>query len=76
MTPTVIIFILAGILLAALIALLIIGRDRYRLRERVGNLNQELIEVSADASVGRRAVLGCRHRVSQSLNNRSPDSGP
>ncbi|MDH3440667.1 MAG: EAL domain-containing protein [Gammaproteobacteria bacterium] len=54
MTPTVIIIALAGILAAALIVLVVIGRDRRRLRRRVGNLNDELIEVSADASVGRR----------------------
>ena len=54
MTPTVIIYILAGIIVAILAVLLVLGRDRYRLRERVGNLNQELIDVSADASVGRR----------------------
>jgi len=54
MTPTVIIFILAGILIATLIGMFVIGRERNRLRKRVGNLNQELIEVSADASVGRR----------------------
>ena len=45
MTPTVIIFTLAGLLVAALIVLLIIGRDRHRLRRRVGNLNNELLDV-------------------------------
>ena len=54
MTPTVIIIALAGLLVAAVIVLAFIGRDRGLLRRRVGNLNEELIEVSADASVGRR----------------------
>lgn len=54
MTPTVIIIALAGLLVAAVIVLIVIGRDRGLLRHRVGNLNKELIEVSADASVGRR----------------------
>ena len=54
MTPTVIIYTLAGLLIAICAVLIALGRDRSRLRETVGNLNKELIEVSADASVGRR----------------------
>ncbi len=54
MTTTVIIIILAALLVAALAVVFVVGRDRSRLRKTVGNLNQELIEVSADASVGRR----------------------
>ena len=58
MTPTVIIIALAGLLVAAVIVLIVIGRDRGLLRRRVGILNEELIEVSADASVGRRLSEG------------------
>jgi len=54
MTPTVIIIILAAVAATAIIALLIAERIRARQVRRVGYLNEELIEVSRDASVGRR----------------------
>lgn len=56
MTSTVIIIILIAVAAAAVAALLVIGRKRRRLVRRVGNLNDELMEVSRDASVGRRLV--------------------
>ena len=54
MTPTVIMIILGAVLLAALIALVVVWRGGVRIARRVDNLKSELIEVSGDASVGRR----------------------
>jgi diguanylate cyclase (GGDEF)-like protein/PAS domain S-box-containing protein len=54
MTTTVTMIVLAALLAAVLIALLLVWRDRSRTAGQVDRLNAELIEVSGDASVGRR----------------------
>ena len=54
MTSTVIIIMLAILLLGFAIALLLIWREKRRIVSRVSRLNDDLIAVSGDASVGRR----------------------
>ncbi len=54
MSPTVLIIALAAALSVALILLLVVSLRRRRLIKRLDDLNDELISVSADASVGRR----------------------
>jgi diguanylate cyclase (GGDEF)-like protein/PAS domain S-box-containing protein len=53
-TSTVIIIMLAILLLGFAIALLLIWREKRRIVSRVSRLNDDLIAVSGDASVGRR----------------------
>ena len=54
MSPTVVIIALAAALSVSLILLLVASLRRRRLLKRVDDLSDELISVSADASVGRR----------------------
>jgi diguanylate cyclase (GGDEF)-like protein/PAS domain S-box-containing protein len=54
MSPTVLIIALAAALSVTLILLLVVSLRRRRLIKRLDRLNDELISVSADASVGRR----------------------
>ncbi|MDX1403249.1 MAG: EAL domain-containing protein [Woeseiaceae bacterium] len=54
MSPSLVIFALAAALSVSLILLLAFWLRRRRLVQRLDELNQELISVSADASVGRR----------------------
>jgi len=54
MTPNVIIIMLGILLAAVALALFLIWRDKSRIVGRVKRLNDELIAVSADSSVGRR----------------------
>jgi diguanylate cyclase (GGDEF)-like protein/PAS domain S-box-containing protein len=54
MTTTATMIALAAVLLAALVALFLIWRDRRQISGEVERLSSELIDVSADASVGRR----------------------
>jgi diguanylate cyclase (GGDEF)-like protein/PAS domain S-box-containing protein len=54
MSPTVLIIALATALSVTLILLLVVSLRRRRLIKRLDSLNDELISVSADASVGRR----------------------
>jgi diguanylate cyclase (GGDEF)-like protein/PAS domain S-box-containing protein len=53
-TSTIVIIGLAVLLIAAVAGLALVSRARQQLITRVENLNDELIEVSGDASVGRR----------------------
>jgi diguanylate cyclase (GGDEF)-like protein/PAS domain S-box-containing protein len=54
MTPTVVILILAAVLSVTLITLFVIWIRRRKLVKRLDTLNDELIAVAGDASVGRR----------------------
>ena len=54
MSPTVVILILAAVSSAALITLIVIWIRRRRLVKRLDSLNDELVAVAGDASVGRR----------------------
>lgn len=54
MTPTIAIVILAVLLFGAAILLALIWRAKQRIVSRVSRLNDDLIAVSADSSVGRR----------------------
>jgi len=54
MTMNVIIIMLLILVVGVAIALVLIWRDRNRIVSRVGRLNDELIAVSGDSSVGRR----------------------
>ncbi len=54
MTATVIAIMLAIALTGVAIALVLIWREKSRIVSRVNRLNDELIAVSADSSVGRR----------------------
>jgi PAS domain-containing protein len=51
---TVTMIALAAVLAAVLVTLFLVWRDRGRIAGQVDRLSKELIEVSADASVGRR----------------------
>ena len=57
MSPFVVIITLAAALSVLLITLLVIWLGKRRLIKRLDSLNDELISVSADASVGRRLQL-------------------
>ena len=54
MTSTIIMVVLAALLVVAIAALALVGRRQTRMVSRMESLNKELIEVSGDASVGRR----------------------
>ena len=54
MTSTIIMIALAVLLAALIIVLVFSAHARRRLERRIGRLNDELVEVSGDASVGRR----------------------
>jgi diguanylate cyclase (GGDEF)-like protein/PAS domain S-box-containing protein len=54
MTSTIILIVLAAVLAAAIVALILVARGRHSLVDRLTRLNSELIDVSGDASVGRR----------------------
>ena len=54
MTSTIIMVVLAALLVVAIAALALVGRRQTRMVSRMEILNKELIEVSGDASVGRR----------------------
>ena len=54
MTSTIIMAVLATLLVAVIAALALVGRRQARMVSRMESLNKELIEVSGDASVGRR----------------------
>ncbi len=57
MSPTVVIITLAAALSVVLITLLMIWLGKRRMVKRLDSLNDELISVSADASVGRRLQM-------------------
>ena len=65
MSPTVVIVTLAAALSAALITLLAIWRRRRRLVKRLDSLNDELLSVSGDASVGRRLQTADRDDIGE-----------
>jgi len=54
MTSTIIMAVLAALLVAVIAALALVARRQTRMVSRMESLNKELIEVSGDASVGRR----------------------
>ena len=63
MSPTVVIIALAAALSVALISLLMIWLRRRRLVKRLDRLNDELLSVSGDASVGRRLEISSRDDI-------------
>ena len=65
MSPTVVIVTLAAALSAALITLLAIWLRRRRLVKRLDSLNDELLSVSGDASVGRRLQTADRDDIGE-----------
>ncbi len=58
MSSIVVILLLSGLLSAALIAFVILWLHQRRINVRIGGLNDELVAVSGDASVGRRLAAG------------------
>jgi diguanylate cyclase (GGDEF)-like protein/PAS domain S-box-containing protein len=58
MSSIVVIFLLAGLLSVLLIALVFLWLYQRRTNDRLGSLNDELVAVSGDASVGRRLAAG------------------
>ncbi len=58
MSSIVVIFLLAGLLSVVLIALVFLWLYQRRTNDRLGSLNDELVAVSGDASVGRRLAAG------------------
>lgn len=58
MSSIVVILLLSGLLSAALIAFVILWLNQRRINVRLGGLNDELVAVSGDASVGRRLAAG------------------
>lgn len=54
MSSIVVILLLSGLLSVLLIALVLLWLQRRRTNDRLGSLNDELVAVSGDASVGRR----------------------
>ena len=65
MSPTVVIVTLAAALSAAMITLLAIWLRRRRLVKRLDSLNDELLSVSGDASVGRRLQTADRDDIGE-----------
>ena len=63
MSPTVVMIALAAALSVALISLLMIWLRRRRLVKRLDRLNDELLSVSGDASVGRRLEISSRDDI-------------
>jgi PAS domain S-box-containing protein len=65
MSPTVVIITLAAALSVALITLLAIWLGRRRLIKRLDSLNDELVSVSSDASVGHRLQTADRDDIGE-----------
>ncbi len=70
MSPIVVIIILAAMLSATLIALLMIWLRRRWLVNRLDSLNDELVAVAGDASVGRRLLTADRLKPRKTAKSR------